>query len=81
MPCDNNNGVYSGTIEIGVYAVEYGKCVQIMDLVRSILNNFSGMVGNVGISFQRGQETADDYDETGTMSIKVIEFEAYAQIK
>lgn len=81
MPCDNSNGVYSGTIEIGVQALEYGKCVQVMDLVRSSLNDFSGTVGNVGISFMTGQETADDYDETGTRSIKVIEYQAYAQIK
>lgn len=81
MPCDNSNGVYSGTIEIGIEALEYGKCVDVMNLVRATLNNYSGKVGNVGISFMTGMETADDYDETGTRSIKVIEIEAYAQVQ
>jgi hypothetical protein len=81
MGCDNGNGVMTGIIEIGVHALEYGKCAEVMRLVRTTLDDFSGFVGNVGISILQGEQTADDYDETGTHNIQVIEYEAYAQIR
>lgn len=81
MACDNGNGVMTGVIEIGIHALEYSKCAEVLALVRAILDDYTGVVGNVGISILQGEQTADDYDETGTHNIQVIEYEAYAQIK
>jgi hypothetical protein len=81
MGCDNASGVQTGILEIGVHALEYRKCAEVIRLVRETLDDFSGFVGNVGISILQGEQTADDYDETGTRNIQVIEYEAYAEIK
>jgi hypothetical protein len=80
MNCDRSE-VHTGVLEIGVHALEYTKCAELIRLTRNVLDDFSGMVGNVGISILQGEQTPDDYDETGTRNIQVIEYEAYAQIK
>lgn len=80
MPCDNGNGVITGTIEIGIYSDTYREAAEIMQLIRSTLDDYSGFVGGVGISILNGEQTADGYDEEGARHIQVIEYEAYAQI-
>ncbi|MCE7071991.1 hypothetical protein LZG74_16870 [Dyadobacter sp. CY327] len=80
MPCDNGNGVMTGTIEIGVYSTSYAEAAEIMYLIRTTLDDFSGFINGVGISILNGEQTADDYDEEGARNIQVIEYEAFAQI-
>jgi hypothetical protein len=80
IPCDNGNGVRQGIIEIGVYSESYADAAEIMEIIRNTLDDFSGFIDGVGISILNGEQTADDYDESGTRNIQVIEYEAYAQI-
>lgn len=81
LDCDDSSGIYSGVIEIGIFSDKYDQCSQIMSLVRNVLDEYSGLVDNVGITIHRGEEAPDDFDEAVTYHIKVIEYQAYAQIK
>lgn len=80
MGCDNDFGVKSGIIEIGVLGSDYVKCLNAIVAIRQQLDDFSGRIGNVGISILKGQETPDGYDEDTEVHLKTIEYQAYARI-
>ncbi|WP_162242732.1 hypothetical protein [Dyadobacter sp. Leaf189] len=70
-----------GIVEIGVFAESYGQAYNLMKAIREALDDFSGIVNNVGITIMRGEEVADQFDEKSETHIKVIEYEAIAEPK
>lgn len=81
LDCDSSSGVYTGVLEIGVASTDYNECVKVTKVIRDVLRNFSGFVGNIGLTILTGEGTPDDYDEESTTHIKVVEYGAYAQIQ
>ena len=87
MGCDDSSNVYNGVLEIAVYSTDYKLAVKVIKNIRRVMDDYSGFItlvsgeGVVGLTISRGEGTPDDYDESGTTHIKVIEYEAYAQIQ
>lgn len=79
--CYDSEGAREGVVEIGVYAKTYPSAHNIMQAIRQSLDDFTGIVGNVGIMIMRGKETPDQFDEDGAMHIKIIEYDAVAEPK
>lgn len=79
--CDRDMGLKIGVVEVGVMGGDYLKCLNAIIAIREKLDEFSGMVGNVGITFLSGEEVPDGYDEETEVHLKSIEFQAYARIK
>lgn len=77
--CYDAEGSKTGMVEIGVFAKDYTNACDVMKAIREVLDDFAGIVNNVGIAIMRGEETTDQYDEEKTTHIKVIEYEAIAQ--
>lgn len=80
MPCDNDFGVKTGIIEIGVMGNDYVKCLNAIAAIRQQLDDFAGRIGSVGISILKGQETPDGYDDVTEVHLKTIEYQAFARI-
>ena len=70
-----------GVVEIGIRASDYTQARNIMKAVRTALDDFTGIVNNVGIMIMRGEETIDEYDETSETHMKVINYQAVAEPK
>lgn len=81
LSCDAPSGVLNGVVEIGVWSPEYQKCYECIQAIRAQLDEYSGLVGNVGITFLRGEEAPDGYDEDVKQHLKSIDYQAFAQIK
>ncbi|MCF0060121.1 hypothetical protein MUK70_12795 [Dyadobacter chenwenxiniae] len=81
VDCDADMGLKTGVVEIGVMGADYLKCLNAIIAIREKLDEYSGMVGNVGITFLNGEEAPDGYDENTEVHLKSIEFQAYARIK
>jgi|GEM_PF-7016251 len=81
MGCDDSTGIKTGVVEIGIHAEKYEQCVSAMTAIRAKLDDFSGVKDGVGITILNGEELPDEFSENAERSIKIIEFEAYAQIK
>jgi hypothetical protein len=79
--CYDSEGSKTGMVEIGVFAKTYTEAYDVMKAIRESLDDFTGIVNNVGIAIMRGEETTDQYDEEKKTHIKVIEYEAIAQPK
>ncbi len=79
LECFNPGGTRMGIIEIGVYTKSYPESHDLMQAIRASLDDFKGVIDNLGIDISRGQETADQYDEESETHIKVIEYEAIAE--
>lgn len=77
--CYDSEGSKTGMVEIGVFAKNYLDAYDAMKVIREALDDFTGIVNNVGIAIMRGEETTDQYDEEKNTHIKVIEYEAIAQ--
>lgn len=80
MNCDRTT-TYTGVIEIGVHGKEYVQANEGIKAIRKILDDFSGVVGLVGISIMSGELAPDGYDEWTESHVKIIEYQAYAKIK
>lgn len=80
MPCDNDYGVKTGVIEIGVMGGDYIKCLNAISAIRQQLDDLSAKIGNVGISILKGQEAPDGYDDETEVHLKTIEYQAFARI-
>ncbi|MCE6992101.1 DUF3168 domain-containing protein [Dyadobacter sp. CY323] len=81
LECDNHSGVKSGTVEIGIWSDDYQVCYDCIEAIRDKLDEYSGIINSVGITFLRGEEAPDGYDEDLKMNLKAIDFKAFAQIK
>lgn len=79
--CYDSQGSQTGIIEIGVHAEQYSKAVEVVEVIRDTLDDFSGVLNNVGIVIMRGQVLGDDSDEDTDAHIKIIEYEAIAEPK
>ena len=77
----SDEGIKTGVIEIGIYADTYEQCNNAARKVRQKLDNFHGMVSNVAIRIGRAEMQPDAYDEQAGKHVKVIEYQAEAQIK
>jgi len=80
LGCDDAAGVKMGRIQIVIFASTYAAVYNILTAVRSLLDEYSGKVSGVGLTIIAEGETPDDYDEVSKMHIKVIEYEACAQV-
>lgn len=81
LSCDNAGGVRMGKIQIFVFASTYQKTHDAINAIRDALDDYAGTVGTVGLTVMSALETSDDYDETRNLHIKVIEYDACAQVK
>lgn len=79
--CYDSEGAKEGVIEIGVYGKSYGEAYDVMQAIRASLDDFTGIIDNVGILIMSGREVADQYDEQGEIHLKVIEYDAIAEPK
>ncbi|MCE7038991.1 DUF3168 domain-containing protein [Dyadobacter sp. CY312] len=79
--CYDAAGVKEGVVEIGVFAKSYNEARLIIQAIRTALDDFTGIVNNVGLLMMRGKEVSDEYDEKKELHIKVIEFDAVAEPK
>lgn len=79
--CYDPMGAKTGIVEIGLFTKTYTEAYELMKAVRAALDDFTGIVSNVGIMIMRGEEVADRYDEDSETHIKVIEYEAVAEPK
>lgn len=79
--CYNPSGTMEGTVEIGIRALDYSQARNIMLAVRNALDDFTGIVNNVGIMVMRGEETVDEYNEESETHMKVINYQAVAEPK
>lgn len=79
--CRTDIGVRIGTIEIGVYASSYLVVKQVVSAITKALDDFDGVVSNVGINIGRGKDTGDKFDDQVKMHVKILEYEAVAQIQ
>ena len=79
--CYDASGTKQGVVEIGVFAKSYNEARLIMQAIRNALDNYTGIINNVGLLMMRGKEVSDEFDETKELHIKVIEFEAVAEPK
>lgn len=79
--CFDPNGAKEGTVEIGVFAKTYSEAYGLMQEIRTTLDDFTGVINNVGIMIMGGKEIADQYDEEGETHVKIIEYEAIAEPK
>lgn len=73
--------VYTGVIEVGVYSQGYGEIGAIVKAIQDALDDFDGIVGEVGLRVMRGNDTGDKFDPQVEKHVKIIEFEAVAQVK
>lgn len=81
LSCYTHGGTRTGAVEIGVYSKSYEQSYAVMQAIRATLDEFSGVLNNVGISIMSGKEVSDQYDEESETHIKVIEYEAIAEPK
>lgn len=80
LNCRIDSGIRNGVLEVGVYADSYKQILAIVEAVRSVLDDYEGASAGVGISIQRGVDTGDKYDDQEKKHVKVIEYDALAQI-
>jgi hypothetical protein len=79
--CRTDIGVRIGTIEIGVYGNTYAVVKQVVAALTKKLDDFQGSVSGVGINVGRGRDTGDKFDPQVKMHVKIIEYDAVAQIQ
>ena len=79
--CRTDIGVRIGTIEIGVYASSYAVVKQVVAAITDALDDYDGNVSSVGINIGRGKDTGDKFDVQVKMHVKILEYEATAQIQ
>lgn len=80
LNCRVDSGIRSGVLEVGVYADSYKQTHDIIEAVRSVLDDFEGTSAGVGICIQRGVDTGDKYDDQEKKHVKIIEYDAIAQL-
>lgn len=80
LKCTANQGIREGTIEIGVYSDTYGNMTSIIEAIRASLDDFNGTVSGVGINIMRGIDTGDKYDDQEKKHVRIIEYDAFAQV-
>lgn len=68
-----------GKIEIGAYAVDYNIVMNIINAIRSVLDDFNGVVNTVAVDVSRGIETTDQYDEVRSAHVKIIEYDGICE--
>ena len=81
LGCDNPMGIKTGVVEIGILADDYVNCLDAITALREILDDYAGKVGNIGLTFNSGEEVADGFDDDLDTHVKVIEYEGYAIAK
>lgn len=79
LACFSGRGVRMGQVEIGVYANSYAECFGILQAIRAALDDYNGTVAGVGVNIRRGQQVADQFDDTDKMHVMVLEYEAITQ--
>jgi len=79
--CFDPRGAKEGVVEIGVYAKSYSEAYDVMQAIRLSLDDFTGIINNVGIMIMGGKEAADQYNEDDDIHLKIIEYEAVAEPK
>ena len=80
LSCVVDKGVRSGVLEVGVYADSYKETHEIIEAIRTVLDDFQGSSAGVGISIMRGVDTGDKYDDQEKKHVKIIEYDAVVQI-
>lgn len=79
--CYDSKGAKEGVVEIGIYAKSYPEAYDIMQAVRNSLDDFTGIINDVGILIMSGREVADQYEVEGENHVKIIEYDAIAEPK
>lgn len=79
--CRTDVGVRIGTIEIGVYGDTYAVVKQVIKAITEKLDDFDGIINGVGINIGRGKDTGDKFDVQEKKHVKILEYEAVAQIQ
>lgn len=80
LNCRVDAGIRSGVLEVGVYADTYKQTHDIIEAVRAVLDDYEGISAGVGISIMRGVDTGDKYDDQEKKHVKIIEYDAIAQL-
>ena len=80
LNCRVDSGIRTGVLEVGVYADSYKQTHDIIEAIRAVLDDYEGTSAGVGISIQRGVDTGDKYDDQDKKHVKIIEYDAIAQI-
>jgi hypothetical protein len=87
LNCDNPNGQYYGTVEIGVHSQDYAQCDKGIKEIRKFLKGFNDEVtlysdGSViGLKVESVRTEPDGYVEEDRNHVKVMTLEVFAKVK